>query len=107
MNRDGGRGRKLNNARQLEFDMGEVTVARGSSSIPELTKLIQEVLDNYGSSGFEIDTSVEILSRMRLEEDLEVWKAMPEEKRPAKVAQYEGLLDDDNNDWFALIQVNT
>ena len=32
---------------------------------------------------------------------------MPEEKRPAKVAQYEGLLDDDNNDWFALIQVNT
>jgi len=80
--------------------MGEVTVARGSSSLTELVRRIQEVLDNYGSSGFEIDTSVEILSRMRLEENLEAWKEMPEEKRPASAAQYEGLLEDDNNDWF-------
>jgi hypothetical protein len=87
--------------------MGEVTVARGSSSLTELVNRIQEVLDNYGSSGFEIDTSVEILSRMRLEENLEGWNKMPEEKRPASAAQYEGLLEDDNNDWFALIQVNT
>ena len=87
--------------------MGEVTVARGSSSLTELVRRIQEVLDNYGSSGFEIDTSVEILSRMRLEENLETWKEMSEEKRPASAAQYEGLLEDDNNDWFALIQVNT
>jgi hypothetical protein len=87
--------------------MGEVAVARGSSSLTELVNRIQEVLDNYGSSGFEIDTSVEILSRMRLEDNLEEWKKMPEDKRPASAAQYEGLLEDDNNDWFALIQVNT
>ena len=87
--------------------MGEVTVARGSSSLTELVNRVQEVLDNYGSSGFEIDTSVEILSRMRLEDNLEEWKKMPEDKRPASAVQYEGLLEDDNNDWFALIQVNT
>lgn len=87
--------------------MGEVTVARGSSSLTELVRRIQEVLDNYGSSGFELDTSVEILSRTRLDANLEAWKKMPEEERPVKAAEYEGLLEDDNNRWFAVIQVNT
>jgi hypothetical protein len=87
--------------------MGEVTVARGSSSLAELVRRIQEVLDNYGSSGLELDTSVEILSRVRLDANLEAWNKMPEGERPVKAAEYEGLLDDDNNQWFALIQVNT
>lgn len=82
-------------------------VARGSSSLTELVKKIKEVLDNYGSTGFEVDASVEILTRVRLESDLQAWKEMPEEKRPTKAAQYEGLLEDDNNEWFAVLQVNT
>jgi hypothetical protein len=86
--------------------MGEVTVARGSSSLAELVRRIQEVLDNYGSSGLQLDTSVEILSRVRLDANLEAWNKMPEGERPVKAAEYEGLLDDDNNQWFALIQVN-
>jgi hypothetical protein len=89
------------------MDMGEVTVARGSSSLTELVRRIQEVLDNYGSSVFELDTSIEILSRTRLDANLEAWKKMPEGERPVKAAEYEGLLEDDNNRWFAVIQVNT
>jgi hypothetical protein len=87
--------------------MGEVTVARGSSSLAELVRRIQEVLDNYCSSGLGLDTSVEILSRMRLDANLEAWNQMPEGERPVKAAEYERLLEDGNNRWFALIQVNT
>ena len=90
--------------------MGGVTVARGSSSLAELVNRIPEVLDNYGSwSGLRSDASVEILSHMRTKTKttLRGWREIPEEKRTASATQYEGLLEDDNNDWFALIQVNT
>jgi len=87
--------------------MGEVTIARGSSSLADLIKEVQDVLSNYGSSGLDLDTSVEILSRIRLEENMDSWKDIPEEKRLPKVSEYEGLLEDDTNEWFAAIQINT
>jgi len=86
--------------------MGEVTVARASSSLTELVKEIQEILSEYGSSGFEVDSSVEILSRTRLEASMEKWKEMPEERRPESAARYEGLLEDGSNEWFALLEVS-
>ncbi len=87
--------------------MGQVTIARGSSSLTELVKEIQEILSEYGPSGFEVDSSVEILSRTRLEASMETWKEMPEERRPGSAARYEGLLEDGSNEWFALLTVNT
>ncbi|MGD0637506.1 MAG: hypothetical protein ABSA72_05660 [Nitrososphaerales archaeon] len=86
--------------------MEEVTIARASSSLTELVKEIQEILGEYGSSGFEVDCKVEILSRTRLESSMETWKVMPEERRPLSAARYEGLLEDDSNEWFALLELN-
>jgi hypothetical protein len=86
--------------------MGEVTIARASSSLMELVKEIQGILSEYGSSGFQVDSSMEILSRTRLEASMETWKKMPEEKRPESAARYEGLLEDDSNEWFGLLNVN-
>jgi hypothetical protein len=87
--------------------MGEVTIARGSSSLADLVKEVQDVLSNYGSSGLDLDASVEILSRIRLEENMDSWKDIPQEERPPKVSEYEGLLEDDTNQWFAAIQINS
>ncbi|MDA4135026.1 MAG: hypothetical protein OK441_05605 [Thaumarchaeota archaeon] len=80
-------------------------MARASSSLTELVKEIQEILGEYGSSGFEVDASMEILSRTRLEARMETWRAMPVERRPEGADRYEGLLEDDSNEWFALLKV--
>jgi hypothetical protein len=83
------------------------TVTRAGTSLLDLAKTFQSIVDENQSQGDYPDSSVEMFSRRRLEASMDRESSLPAEQRSANYDRYTELLEDSTNMWFGTVSLGS